>query len=101
MSVEPGALLDKDPDAELNYVMDWTLWLGDDAEISVSEWIITGPDSDLVVDSDEIMAGSLKTQAFLSGGTLGRAYTLTNRITTNETPDRIDDRSVTLRIRQR
>ena len=100
MSVEPGALLDKDPNATLNYVMDWTLWLGASATIDVSEWFVAG-DATLLIDDDEIVTGSLTTQAFLSGGTAGRFVTVTNRITTNETPARTDDRSFTLRIVQR
>ena len=100
MSVEPGALLDKDPSAELPYVMDWTLWLGDSAEIDTSEWFVAG-DATLVIDDDEIVAGNLTTQVFLSGGTVGKFVTVTNRITTDETPARTDDRSFTLRIVQR
>ena len=101
MSVEPGALLDKDPDAELNYIMDWTAWLGASATIDASEWFVSGPDSSLTISTDEIIAGDLTTQVFLTGGTLHKSYTVTNRITTNETPERIDDRSFMLRIRQR
>ncbi len=100
MSVEPGALLDKDPQAELPYVMDWTLWLGDSAEIDTSEWFVAG-DATLLIDDDEIVTGNLTTQVFLSGGTVGRFVTVTNRITTDETPARTDDRSFTLRIVQR
>ncbi len=100
MSVEPGALLDKDPQAELPYVMDWTLWLGASAEIDTSEWFVAG-DATLLIDDDEIVTGNLTTQVFLSGGTVGKFVTVTNRITTDETPARTDDRSFTLRIVQR
>lgn len=100
MSVTPGALLDKDPNAELPYSMDWSAWLGEGVTIVTSTWLIS-PSAGLTQSDDEILDGDQSTHVWLSGGTLGRTYTVTNRITTNETPARTDDRSFYLRIVQR
>ena len=81
----------KDPDAVLDYSVDWAAWLGADT-IATSTWIVTGPDADLVVDSDS--NSTTATTVWLSGGTVFRTYTVTNRITTAQA--RTDDRSVVI-----
>lgn len=98
MSVLPGHCFRKDPDAELVYVFDWTDWLGS-ASIASQSTTITGPDSDLTQDNSGIVSGSKKTTVRLLGGTAGKAYTVTNRITTNEAVPQTDDRSITIQIR--
>lgn len=85
--MQTGSLVVKDPnDTGWPRVIDWTDRLADisDTEIvALSAWAITGPDSALTIDSgsQSIVTGSLKTQLKLSGGTLGRKYTVTNTIT--------------------
>jgi hypothetical protein len=86
----------KDPDAYLDYGLDWSDWLGTDT-ISVSTWLVSGGDGSLVVD-DEINS-STGTTAWVEGGTVGSTYLLTNRITT--VAGRIDDRSIVFTIRER
>lgn len=86
----------KDPDAVLDYSVDWSAWLGDDT-IVTSAWIVTGPDALLVVDSDS--RSSTATTVWLSGGTLFRTYTVTNRVTT--AAGRTDDRSISFKIEQK
>lgn len=81
----------KDPDAVLDYSVDWASWLGADT-LSTSTWVISGPDSLLVEDSSG--KSSTATTVWLSGGTLYRQYTVTNRVTTTE--GRTDDRSITV-----
>ena len=77
----------KDPDSTIDYTMDWgTKYLNGDI-ITVSAWVIpTG--LNLVSDSNT----TLTTTVFISGGTLGETYRITNRITT--AAGRIDDRSI-------
>ncbi len=84
----------KDPDAVLDWSFDWTDWLANGEVISTSIFIVT---AGIVVNST-----SNTTQGatvWLSGGTDGRPYLVTNRITTNQ--GRIDDRSITIRVKNR
>jgi len=67
---------DKDPDAVLDYTIDWGEWLGEDT-IAASDWTI----------SEGISGGAAsKTETavtiWLSGGEAGKTYTIHNRITT-------------------
>lgn len=79
----------------LDYTVDWTKWL-DEVEdtIATSTWIVpTG-----LTKVTETNTTKLAT-VWLSGGTVGTNYTVTNRITT--VGGRIDDRSITIRVRER
>lgn len=98
MSQEVGTSILKDPNADLPYAIDWTEWLGE-ADIDESTWTISG--TGLEQDDDEIVSAGKVTQVWLSGGTVGTKYTVTNRITTDETPPRVDDRSFYVQIRNR
>lgn len=69
---------DKDPDEVLDYELNWAPRLAGDV-IDSSIWII-GPDSVLVKNSDS--RSDSFTVIWLSGGTVGTTYELTNRITT-------------------
>lgn len=85
----------KDPDATLDYTIDWTEWLSAiDDTISTSTWVAQ---AGLTVDSDTNTTTTAT--AFVSGGTAGTTLTLTNRITT--AGGRTDDRSITLKIVER
>lgn len=87
---------DKDPDALLDHEMDWTEWLDGDT-LAASEWIV--PDG-ITKDSEKgDTFTATATVIWLSGGTEGEKYTLTNRITT--AAGRIDDRSATVKIRSK
>jgi 3-phenylpropionate/cinnamic acid dioxygenase small subunit len=77
----------KDPDAILDYQIDWSDWL-DQAEAIASYEII--PDDGITVDSDEIEDGVIT--VWLSGGLEGRVYSVTCRVTTDA--GRVDDRSI-------
>jgi hypothetical protein len=83
----------KDPNAVLDYSIDWTRWLAGD-QVATSEWLVpTGLTK--VADSK---ASALAT-VWLSGGTAGQSYTVTNRVTT--TGGRTEDRSFTIRVEER
>lgn len=84
----------KDPDAVLDWVWDWNEWLDEGETIVTSEFITT---VGLVIDST---GNTTKTATvWLSGGTAGQVYQVTNRITS--TGGRTDDRSITIRVTER
>jgi hypothetical protein len=85
----------KDPDEHLDYGWDWTQRLDDGETINDSEWILDLVD---LIDTAETIDGA-KAVVWLAGGTLGRRYQVTNRVTTSE--DRTFDWSFLLDIRDR
>lgn len=96
------SIIEKDPQAVLDYRMNWTEYLTDPVDTIASvEYVLTDPpDSSLTIVSDE--AASPYTTVWLSGGTLGTTYTVTARITTASTPTaRVDDRSFYVKIVQK
>jgi hypothetical protein len=101
MSVRPGSTIYHDPSDELVYTFDWTTdgFLVGNATISTSTFTISGPDSGLTKDNPSILSGSTSTQVRVIGGTLGKTYTLTNRIVTNESPTQTAERSVLIAVR--
>jgi hypothetical protein len=101
MSVEPGGYLKKDPNADLPYVFQWEDWLGEGITIDEVEFAVTGPDTELETHDPEVIDSSRNAQVWLRGGTADSDYELRCRVTTNETPARIDDRSITIRVRER
>ena len=66
----------KDPDSVLDYKVDWSSWLGTDT-ISTSRWVVQ---SGITEDSDS--NDTTSATSWLSGGTEGSTYTVTNRIDT-------------------
>ena len=84
----------KDPDAVLDYSVDWSTWLGSDT-ISSSTWPVVP--SGITKDSDT--NDTTGTTVWLSGGTAGQTYLLTNRIVT--AGGRTDDRSITINITEK
>lgn len=84
---------DKDPDAVLDYELNWSAWLNGDS-IATSTWDVP---SGLTKVSDSFT--STATKIWLSGGSYGQTYAIRNRITT--AAGRTDDRTVSLRIRQK
>lgn len=68
--------LTKDPDAVIDYVVDWEDWLNGDT-IFTSVWTL---DSGLTEDSES--ETTTTTTIFVSGGTAGQQYVATNRILT-------------------
>lgn len=83
----------KDPDATLDYGIDWTNWLETGDSIASSAWEVpTG----LTLTSQSNTNN--KTLVWLSGGTVGTTYTVRNRITTASTPPRVEDRSILIQV---
>lgn len=79
----------KDPNATLDYSINWEDWLAGDT-ITVSNWTAT---AGITIES----ASNTTTLAsvWLSGGTARDNYTITNAITT--AGGRIDDRSISIK----
>jgi hypothetical protein len=75
----------KDPNAVLDYTLDWSDWLETDT-IAASTWVV---DAGLTKDSDSFTPTT--TTVWLSGGTAGRVYEALNRIVTagGRTADRV------------
>lgn len=85
----------KDPDAVLPFAVDWTDWLTNEADTADTfTWIL--PDG--LTKAAEMTDGG-KATVWLSGGTDGKNYDLTCRITT--TGGRIDDRTMRIHVRSR
>ena len=84
---------DKDPDAVLDYEMDWSAWLGTDT-ITASTWIVP---AGITKNSDT--KSTTATAITLSGGAEGVTYTLTNRIVT--AGGRTQDQSVVIAVASR
>ena len=83
----------KDPDAVLDYSVDWAKWLADD-EIDTSDWTVP-------VGLTKVGGTKTTTRAtvWLSGGAAGQSYTVTNRITT--AGGRTEDRSFIVKVEER
>jgi hypothetical protein len=86
----------KDPEAILDWVFDWSQWLAVGETISTrTVTVATG----LTKDSDSITGTSTTVTVWLSGGTAGVSYTVACKITTSSA--RTDERTITIRVRQR
>jgi hypothetical protein len=84
----------KDPDATLDYAIDWSDWLANGDTIATSTWIL--PDG--LTEETSALASPITT-IWVSGGEEPQSYTLVNRITTSTGLQ--DDRTIILRIRSR
>lgn len=84
----------KDPKAVLDYSVDWSKWLAGD-QVATSDWSVSDPALEAAGDSN----GPTRTTVWLSGGTAGQSYTVTNQITTSG--GRTDERSFTIQVQDR
>jgi hypothetical protein len=84
----------KDPDAVLDYAVDWSSWLGEDT-IESSTW--ESP-SGIVKDSDS--HDGTVVRVWVSGGErVGATYALTNRIVT--AGGRTDERTIYVTVEEK
>lgn len=90
----------KDPDAVLDYTVDWTDWLGDDTISSVT-WTITPDDTLAGIQEDTVLssADAVSATIGLTGGTADRDYIVGCHIVTGD--NREDERSFTVLVRER
>ena len=85
----------KDPDAVLDYSVDWLLWLAGD-QISSSEWVLElGATIQKITDTFT----NSRTVVWLGGGDKGITYLVTNRIVT--VGGRTDDRTISVKVEDR
>lgn len=83
----------KDPQAVLDYLIDWGRYLPSGDVISTSTWTAT---TGITIASNS--KTSTTTTVWLSGGTAGTNYSVTNHIST--TGGRQDDRTLTITCKQ-
>lgn len=83
----------KDPEAILDYSIDWTEFLETGENIVSSEWFYSSG-----IDIETHGHTTKVSTIWLSGGDVGKSYDLTNRITTNNTPARVDERTIVISI---
>jgi hypothetical protein len=88
------ATYSKDPDATLDYALDWSAWLDDGDALSAVVVTYDG----VTEAASPVLSGS-RTTAWVAGGTAGATATVTYQITT--TAGRIDQRSIRLRVVER
>ena len=83
----------KDPDAILDYQIDWATWLGTDT-IATTTWKVTTGITK-VSDTKTTTTATI----WLSGGTANTDYTAACKITT--AGGRADERTITIIVRQK
>jgi hypothetical protein len=83
----------KDPNGVEDFGFNWSAWLGTDT-ISASVWIVP---AGITKESDTFTTTS--TTIWLSSGTSGTSYQITNRITT--AGGRTEDRTGVLKVKDR
>jgi hypothetical protein len=83
----------KDPDASLDYAIDWTDWLKNDT-ITSSTWVLPNGITKVRDSFTDTVA-----TIWLSGGADGSSYSLLNKIET--AGGRKEDRSVLLELKQK
>ena len=91
--MKPIKRWDKDPDAVLDYAINWATWLDTDT-ISTSTWTV---ESGLTKDSDT-KTTTIAT-IWVSGGTLATSYSGVNHIVT--AAGREEDRTVMWDVKER
>jgi hypothetical protein len=97
------ATLLKDPDAKLDYTVDFGGWLEELEGIASTAWsrspagiTISGGAYAPTVSVDK-----KRCTVWLEGGTAGAKYLITVHITTDNSPARIDDRSFYVQVEER
>ena len=80
-----GLTIEKDVEAKLAYTFDWVDWLPQGDSLSTVDYTITARanDPDPLVKVSQGIQGT-KTYVELSDGQLGKVYTVTAKITTND-----------------
>ncbi len=86
----------KDPDATLDYTLDWSDWLNENESLT---------DVDVEISGATLVQKQITNRmatAWISGGSVGIAISLRFRITTDSAPvHRIDDRTLLINVAER
>ena len=89
----------KDPEAVLDYLVDWGAeYLGEGELLATSAWSVL-PDEPGGVEIADTSFDMLTSTVKAAGGVAGCVYRLVNRISTAS--GRVDERSVTVRVENR
>jgi hypothetical protein len=100
-TIHSGGLVVKDPSSAKVYQMDWDAEnLASGVTLSTSTWAILGRDAALTADQTSTVGSGRKAQVRLSGGTVGVKYTVTNTISTSESPSQTKEKSFQVLIQQ-
>lgn len=83
----------KDPQAKLDYSVDWTQWLNGDT-ISSSSWDVPA-DLSLISQNYTTRVATV----WIASGTVGQSYQVKNQIQT--AAGRIDERTITILVRNK
>jgi len=97
-----GSYIEKDPQAKLDYTMDWSDWLPSGDPLQSAEWrvsTVTNDTANVIIHSNTTSGITGLSTAIISGGSAGNTYTVTCRITT--TNGLIDERYFRLSVRDR
>lgn len=86
-----------DPQAKLDYAVDWSAWLQSGETISESTWTV--PDGITQAPTPAPSNTATVATIWLTGGTVGQNYAVTNHIKTSM--GREDDRSLSIRVIER
>jgi len=93
------SLLLKDPQAVLDYSIDWGAeYLGDGELLATSDWSVVPDEPDGIIIVGTAFDASTSTVK-AGGGVAGRLYSVVNRITTAS--GRVDERSIVIRVERR
>ncbi len=87
------AVFKQDPEARLDYEIDWSGWLEGDILIG-SQWETTG---NLEIGGDDTFTETT-TKVWLSGGTAGTRYGVTNHVVT--AGGRKEDRTIKIKCKE-
>lgn len=86
----------KDPDAVLDYTIDWSDYLQAGETIASSTWNVMPASTSASFQIDSMSKTSDTATVRVTGGSVGHIYRLVNQVVTSST--RTDDRSLTLRV---
>jgi hypothetical protein len=93
MTSDSSNVFVKDPQAILDYSVDWTNWLDSDT-ISAVAWVVPAG-----IINPAISNTTKTATIWLSSGTVGNSYDIICRITT--TGGRTDERTITVSVRNK
>lgn len=94
-----GPTIRKDKDATLDYTIDWTAWL-DLVTDTIASFVVVAQIG-ITVEVSVVDSTNKKVTVWLSGGTVGEIFSVALKITTNNTPPRIDERTFFVEIKEK
>lgn len=94
-----GSYIEKDPAAQLTYVLDWSDWMPEGDSLDSATFTVSAPTgaSNVTIISSGVTGDTAYVE--VAGGTAGQVYTVINTITTAD--GKIDRRRFRLRVVER